>query len=246
MAKIEEMLKWNYAKAWKFFTENAFRRMIPETELYMRSMQVCLTEDLRGKEDARQKILNSLEIKGNSLILIDGSSLNGKSTFANRLAKQINASIVDIDMICKEWIEEQQAKITNPIQNFSFLMNMDRLTDVYILENLERIIREKSQKGNVILVGAYMELIYRGIIARTLGKYFQQVISLYCCARTFKDVKAMKDQRDKEFGYSTETYDQAKAQYDYSKRLIQGDGIMLGFGMAASFITDNSVSDMFV
>lgn len=243
MAKIEEMNKWNYAKAWKFFTENAFGRLIPETELYMRSLPLCLTEDLRGQQNARDKILGS--IKGKTLILIDGASLNGKTTFANRLAKHINANIVDIDLICKDWIEAQQAKITNPVQRFSFMMNMDRLTDVYILDNLEKIIREKSQKGNVILVGSYMELIYRGIIAKTLGKYFQQVISLYCCARSFKEVKAMKEQRDKEFGYSVEVEEQILDQYNYSRRLLDGDGIMLGFGMAASFIADNSVSDMF-
>lgn len=48
MAKNGEMMNWNYAKAWKFFTANAFGRMIPETELYLRSLTSCLAEDIRG------------------------------------------------------------------------------------------------------------------------------------------------------------------------------------------------------
>lgn len=244
MAKIEEMVKWNYARAWKFFTENAFRRLIPETILYIRSLSLCLTEDVRGHSDAREKILNSL--KDNTLILIDGATLNGKTTFAKRLAKWTNTSVVDIDLLCKDWIETEIEKITNHVQKNSFIMNIDTLTDSYILENLERIIREKSKKGSVILVGSYMELIYRSIIVRTLGKYFQKVVSIYCCARTSKEVKIMKEQRDKEFGFSVETDAQILNEYNYSKRLLENNGVALGVGMAASFIVDNSVSDLFV
>lgn len=244
MANIEEMVKWNYARAWKFFNENAFGRLIPETVLYIGSLSLCQTEDVRGHYDAREKILNSL--KGKTLVLIDGASLNGKTTFAKRLGKRTNANVVDIDLLCKNWLEAESAKITNPVQNFSFMMNMDRLTDLYILENLERIVREKSKNGSVILVGSYMEVIYRSIIARTLGKYFQQVVSIYCCARTSKEVKNMKEKRDKEFGFSAETDAQVLELYNYSKRLLEKNGVALGIGMTASFIADNSVSDMFV
>lgn len=244
MAKNGEMMNWNYAKAWKFFTANALGRMIPETELYLRSLTSCLAEDIRGDSEARKKILSALN-KEKTLILIDGASMNGKTTLSKRLAKTIGASVVDIDLLCKDWIEKEQAKITNPFQQFTLMMNMERLTDVYILENLERIVREKAKKGSVILVGCYMEVIYRAIIARTLGKYFQQTVSIYCCSRSFKDVKAMKTNREKEFGYSVETDEEVMEQYNYSKRLLDDKGVMLGFGMAASFVSDNSVSDMF-
>ena len=144
MVSLEEMIRWNYAKAWKFFTEYSVGRLIPETELYVRSMAPTLAEDLRGQSDAREKILNAVNVK--TLVLIDGGSLNGKTTFAKRLAKHINASVVDIDLLCKDWIEKEVEKFTNPIQRMAFLMNMDRLTDEYLLKNLERIIKEKSKK----------------------------------------------------------------------------------------------------
>jgi len=242
--KIEQMSQWNYQKAWNFFSENAFNRLIPETVLYIRSLTHCPTEDLRNDKDARSKILEALKKK--SLILIDGSSLNGKTTFAKRLAKHIEADIVDIDLICKDWIEQQVKKNRNPIEQFSFVVNMDRLTDTYILENLEKIIQKKSKKGNVILVGCYIEVIYRAIIAKSLGKYFDQVVSIYCCAKSFNKIMMMKKKRDEEFGFSPENEDQKILfEYNYSKRLIQDNGIMLGFGMTSSFIADTGISDMF-
>jgi len=244
MIKIEQMNKWNYQEAWNFFSKNSFNRLIPEAELYVRSLTHCSTEDLRNDKDARKKILEVL--KKNSLILIDGSSLNGKTTFAKRLAKHIKADVVDIDLICKDWIEQQVEKTSNPIKKLSFLMDMDRLTDVYILDNLEKIIQKKSQNGNVILVGCYIEVVYRAIIAKTLGKYFDQVVSIYCCAKSFNKIMMMKKKRDDEFGFSPENEDQKILfEYNYSKRLLQDNGIMLGFGMASSFIADTGISDMF-
>lgn len=59
-----------------------------------------------------------------------------------------------------------------------------------------------------------MEVIYRTIIARTLGKYFEQTISIYCCAKKFKDVIRMKESREKEFGYSVITLESIKKQYE--------------------------------
>ncbi len=243
MATIAEMNKWNYAKAWKFFTENACNRLIPESKLYVRSMDLCQTIDIRNDKDAREKILASIKCK--TLILIDGATLNGKSTFAERLAHIIGATIVDIDIICKDWIEEQHAKITDPMQKMLFLMDMDKNTDIYILQNLERIIKDKSN-GNVILVGSYMEVIYRTIIAKTLGKYFDQVVSIYCCAQNFTDIKMMHKKRVAQFGFELESEEELISEYNYSKTLLDYNGIMLGVGMAASFIADISVSDMFV
>lgn len=247
MPKLEEMSKWNYAKAWKFFTENAFNCCIPETQTYLASTTLCRTQDLRFtpyNERARETILESLQKK--TLVLIDGATLNGKSTLSERISSHIKGNIVDIDLICAAWVEEQLSQFVNPVWRMSFIMNINRLTDDYILSNLEKIVQEKSRKGTVILVGSYMEVIYRGIISKTLGKYFDQVVSIYCVAKTFSEVKRMKQKRDREFAISAITDEQVLNQYNYSKRLLKDNGIMLGIGMNHSFITDNSVSDLFL
>lgn len=73
------------------------------------------------------------------MILIDGASLNGKTTLANRLAKNIDATVIDIDLICKDWLEEQLAKTKSPAEKFQLLLQMDKMTDIYILEILEKL-----------------------------------------------------------------------------------------------------------
>lgn len=245
MKTIEEMKNWNYETACNYFSENAFHCYIPETELYITSLETSPAEDLRGDKQAYEKIMNTLSNK-KTLILVDGSSLNGKTTFAQRLVKKIKGNIIDIDLICKDWIEKQISKITNPIQRYYFLGKMDELTDIYIIKNLENIVKDNSKKGSVILVGCYMEPIFRTIVARTLGKYFNQVVSIYFCAKSFDDIKKLKNKRDEEFGFSAEDEETIFKQYEYSKELVDFDqGIMLGFGMTKSFISDSKVSDMF-
>lgn len=243
MFNIEEMNKWNYYKAWEFFTNNAFNRYIPETELYVRSLKFGKTIDLRDDKDARKKILES--IKPKTLILFDGGTLNGKTTFAERLARNIGAQVVDIDIICKKWLDQKIEKL-NDFERYLFALKVDELTSIYILKNLENIIKAKSN-NSVILVGSYMEVIYRSIIVKTLGKYFSQAVSIYCCSKTFKEVEMMLRMREKDYGVVIPDM-KAKAleEYNYSKRLLASDGLMLSLGMEASFIADITVSNMFV
>ena len=178
------------------------------------------------------------------MILIDGSSLNGKTTFSERLAQSIGAQVVDIDIICKNWIDNQM-KNKNDIERYLFALKTDELTDLYILKNLEDIIKKKSN-NSVILLGMYMEVIYRSIIVNTLGKYFNQVVSIYFCSKTFKEVEMMLKMRQKEYGFIPNEKDIVFHEYNYSKRLLMSDGLMLSIGMDASFIADITVSNMFV
>lgn len=243
MYTMEEMNNWDYATALEFFNKNAVGQYIPETQMYVESLKKCKTIDIRNDADAREKILQSLKSK--SLILMDGSSLNGKSTFAKRLARMIDAEVVDIDMLCIEWLEkERQGKSRIEVLEIAYKLN--ELTDLYLLNNLENIIKEKSTKS-VILVGAYLEVIYRSIIAKTLGKYFDQVVSLYCCAKRMIDLKFFMRKRDEEFGSATNPIMETKIieDYKYAKRLLASDGIALGIGMAASFIADITTINMF-
>lgn len=93
---LEEMNAWNYSEAWTFFTKNAIGIEIPETSEYVYSLATIPSIDLRECSKAK-KILRKF-IFGNTLVLIDGASNSGKTTFAKRLANDVGASIVDIDM----------------------------------------------------------------------------------------------------------------------------------------------------
>lgn len=240
MISLLEMEKWNYKTAWEFFTREAFQKYIPETEIYIRSLPLSETFDLRRNYQARSIIMNS--INKNSLILIDGPSASGKTTFAKRLAKKTNAIIVDIDLLCIDWLNKQDKK------NIYALIDFDRLTDQYLLDELENIIKEKSRYNRpVILVGFYMEIIYRSIIARTLGKYFQKMISIVCCEESFEKVVKMIESRNQKF--RTNLPNEKKNtldQYNFVKEFVDSNSrIFLGVGMDMSFIVDTEVSDMF-
>lgn len=242
MVTIQEMEGWNYEKAWGFFKMFA-GKYIPELSLYVRSLEPCKTVDIREDSCARQRILDVINSK--TLILIDGSSSSGKSTFANRLANKTGAKVIDIDIICMEWFDKQ-LKNKNQIEQMMLVLKMNELTDKFILENLEKII-EKESSNSVILVGAYLDVIYRTIIAKTLGKYFEKVVSIYLCAKDSEEVKMMHRQRCNQFGSDlVQAESKILEHYEYSKRLLVQNGIWLGFGMTASFIADISVSDMFI
>lgn len=246
MFSIEEMRKWDYKTALKFFNENAVLKYCEEAQVYVRDSNISQTIDLRDDKNAREKILASLKSK--TLVLVDGSSLSGKSTFAKRLAPIIDANIVDIDIICQEFLHEQ-LRSSNNSERFLFLSGydyFDKLSDQFLENNLENIIREKSTHS-VILVGSYMELLYRTVIAKTLGKYFSQVVSIYFNQKNFKDVSMMLKKRNIEFGYEEEyMLDNILENYRYAQRLLESGGILLGIEMNASFISDTYVSDMFM
>lgn len=246
MITLTEMMKWNYKKAWQFFTENAVQRYIPESEYYIRSLNYVPTIDLRDNRKAKEIITQ--KISSNTLILIDGPSANGKTTFAYRISQHINGIVIDIDLLCQEWIETHLKALKSYSEKIKFVEHMDELTDNYILDELENIIREKSKSNKpVILVGLYLEVIYRSIIARTLGKYFEKVVSLLCCEKSFEQVKKFIQSRNAEFkrvlpgAFST-----CAKEYVIAQNLLSIDNRdFLGAGMTASFIVDSEVSNMF-
>lgn len=245
MITLEEMTKWDYKTAWEYFTKNALGKYIPETKIYIESLPMVQTIDLRRNK--RAKSIISQCITSHTFVLIDGGSANGKTTFANRLAKQFNAEIIDIDMICKECMDKLLASTRNDMEISYIFQKFDELTDQYIFDNLERIVQEKSQLGKpVILVGCYLEIIYRSIIARTLGKYFEKIVSLFCCEETFEQVERfVLNREDDKILYNRERAI-CMQQYNFATMLVQKQNIrVLGIGMSSSFVINSRVSNRF-
>ncbi len=242
------MNKWNYKQANKFFAQNTPTHAVPETEVYIRSLPWVPTQDIRRMNNLDLSVVLGA-ITNRSMILVDGPSNNGKSTFAKRLAKKINAEVIDIDILCVEWMEKQSKTIQNEFERVMMLLQMDQMTDKYLEDNMERIIRQKSTLNRpVILVGMFVDLIARSIVVKTLGKYFDNVISILVCENTYKDMQKLIRFRDKEMGWSRESDNEdCKRQFEYTQRLIAHAGAMqFGFGMRKSFIINTRVSDMFL
>lgn len=244
MKIYNRIVKWNYKTAWKFFTEEAYMRYIPETEIYIKSLPVTETLDLRDNPKSGEILLEA--IKPSSLLIVDGGSSNGKTTFAFELAKKVDGTVVDIDLLCKDWIEEHLKNAKSQLELFYIKYNADSLTDAYLLDNLEGIIHKKSlSKKPVILVVYYKELIYRSILARTLGKYFDEVISLVCCEKDFKQVKKFIKKRQQEYGPGIPNeIEMSFQQWNLVNEFINcQNGFFLGIGMDKSFVIDSKVTD---
>ena len=242
----KEIISWDYKTAWKFFTENAYKRCIPETETYVLSLPTSRLLDLRDNPRSSEILLDS--IKPSTFIIIDGASANGKTTAAYRLAKKVDAIVVDIDLLCKEFIDNNLRQAKSKLEIVKILSNAHSITDEYILNNIEKIIYQKSlSKKPVILVGFYIEVIYRAILARTLGKYFENVVSIICCEKNFKQVENFIKKRAKEYGSGVPGQNEIEMcfiQWEQTNNLInQERGRLLGFGMNYSFVVDSKVVD---
>ena len=240
----KNITKLNYKEAWEYFSKNTVNQPIEEATKYLATLRRALTADVRKEEQAKEKILRTMTPR--TLIFVDGASLNGKTTFATRLAKQIDGILVDIDLVCVEWLNSQLQRCKTRQQIMQVLVCSNKATDEYLLNNLENLISNYSKEGKpVILVGYYVEVIYRGVVARTLGKYFENIVSLFCCELNFHKVEQFMKIRESEFLTKARRED-ILAQYLLAqKRINLEGGRLLGFGMDHSFVVNSTVSDMF-
>lgn len=254
MKTLEEMNNWSYKEAFYFFNNNAVQQFIPESREYVMSLRPCVTMDLREGNKYSLDTKKSCDIilgaiTSQTLILVDGNSASGKSTFSKRLAKKLDAEVLDIDLMCKDFIEESIANCKNEFERMVVLMKMEQATDELIYNELEKRIAEMSKLNKpVILVGMYLEAIYRSVVVKTLGRYFQNVVSIFCLEKSFKIVEKMIKSRREEFKEQIRgERKRVLEEYERASFLAnEADGIWLSLGMRYSFIIDISISDMFI
>lgn len=253
MKTIEEMNQWSYKQAYTFFYETNWDETsntineVPEVASYLLSVKAVQTFDLRSRPEYIETALYSRDYS-NTLIFIDGPSCSGKSTLAERIANRIDAEIVDIDLICLEWFNKKLELEKNPFKRNLIIDDMKTLTDEYLLNNIEEIIIQKSKMNKpVILVGMYLSLLFRTIVVKTLGRYFNDVTSIFCFEESFGIVKKLIDSRNKDFKQEivdNMIYNSIYEDYLYAKMIVEEkNGLLLGAGMNLSFIVDTKVSD---
>lgn len=248
MTDLTEMIKWNYKETKNFFDTRAIGTDIPETKIYIDSLiGSSQTVDIRSKNEHHE--LTQELTSTQCFIIIDGPSNSGKSTFARRLANAINAEIVDIDLLCYDYLQNRINQCKNYMEVLMAYHNIDQETDEFILNNLEDIIAEKAKKSKtVILVGMYLEPIYRCILARTLGKYFKRTVSLFCLEYCFGEIQKMQRSRANEFGGKTMPGEIEKLhrQYMLAKEFASmEDGKILAAGVDSSYLVNTTVSNWY-
>lgn len=225
--EMNKMLnEMSYETAWRFFSNESENGQI--INLYLSSFKSCVTEDLRGGKNTFKRIIDSISGK-KSLMLIDGASCTGKSTLASKISKTIDATIIDIDTIYTQWF-------ISHLHNVSIDLDMG---DEYILKNLQKIIERASNKGSVILVGKYLNIVHRSIISKTLGQYFEQVVSILMIPKDITELTILVESRNKQTKLTDESINNIVWEYAYSVRMLKDLRNYIGIGMTVSFVVNS-------
>ena len=239
---IDEIRSWNYAKTWTYFQITTASGVTEKFAEYAANLPQGNVSDFRGMSMPRE-ILDKY-VEEHKLIILDGTSLSGKTTFAKKLAKEYGINIVDVDEYLIKWLKEiVNAPLTaaakeRKIRNFKLTAN-DRLTN-----ELEDILLKESDGGkkSVILVGVFIYDMQRFVVADKLGRLFGGAIS-FMLHEPMKMIKKRISERDKQFGSSTPENSMARIEKDYFvvSQVLSNEITMkyLGIGLEESFVVDH-------
>ncbi|MBQ6860611.1 MAG: hypothetical protein IJO08_03085 [Clostridia bacterium] len=183
---VQEMLSWNYQKAMTTYDEflrnmgNARGEALADD--FMSYLQVVAnrrysqvrdyTKFPREGEKYVAEIIQSS--KHGTLIIVDGESGTGKSTFAKKLCQKEDFFLFDLDEYAAKLLTEYL------FSGDAGMIFFDQKQDELLRQHTERIIKEGSNNGQktTVMVACFRNVVYRTIIAHTLGKYFEKVISI--------------------------------------------------------------------
>ena len=239
MPSLKEMQEWNYAEASDYFYINKNSRS-NEANAYMNFIaKRSEVRDIRGKSGVPEEAYHE-----SWLIVIDGASCSGKTTTAKEIKNQFpdTTEIADIDEICLLWMKEKQKEYRNRIELLKFYQNYDNLSTIYLKDNLESIVERASNGGkkSVIVVGTFLEMIFRGYMGTTLGKHFKKVMYL-TMHEPLEKIRKNNQKRDKEFHLKTtpELWMGICGQYAYIEKVLSVCPSGFGIGADVSLIINS-------
>ena len=176
-----EMLDWNYEKVFDFFMASPESTSIRTLDLARGYIQQVMalryvpTYDFVDRDGAAKDALKKLlqAAKKKALIVIDGASGVGKTTFARKLCEKEGYVLFDFD-------ERATAFFTEHLKNGVGGILSDEFLDVLLKTRIEETIKKESDnyKKTVVLVGAFRNVVFRTIIAHTIGKHFDLALSI--------------------------------------------------------------------
>ena len=241
MPNLKKMKRMNYAEAWTFFMENK-RMGAPEAMDYLKYIsRKTFVDDVRGKAIPFDELY-----KGGWLIIVDGVSCSGKTTTAKKIAEQFpeTVEIIDIDYLFGAWLQREAEKIPNKEERKFFVKKAEKQGDEYLKLNLENLVENRAKEGKtVIIVGCFLETIYRAVVGTVLGKYFEKV-AIFTIYEEMETVNKYIEKRENTFGNPGGTLlakqiSETSRQISFLKRVIDTQSFVLGFGADKSFIINN-------
>lgn len=247
MPSLEEMRNWNYGEAWEYFMESNNYASEEAIQYFRNIAKKCRVSDIRSRK-SETKIPEEM-YRGGWLILIDGESCSGKTTIAEGIKSKYpdTVSILDIDIVCFEWIDEKIQKLTSENEKKKFLISAREMSDEYLKMEFENLVKKESDNGKktVIIVGCFLETVFRAIIGTVLGKHFEKV-AFFTVHEKLHRLEKYFQKREKEFGnydvgsmVSITQFAETMRQYNFLEQVVTKEHLhQLGIGCDISFIID--------
>ena len=241
MPSLKKMKKMNYAEALEFFMGKG-RMGSPEAMDYLKYIsRKTFVYDMRGKEISFNEIY-----KGGWLIILDGVSCSGKSTTAKKIAENFpeTAEVIDVDYLFNAWLHKEAENITSEEEKRIFLNRAKKQGDDYLKLNLENLIANRAEEGKtVVLVGCFLETIYRAFLGTIFGRYFDKV-AIFTIYEEMATLKKYQESRETNLNnpggkVSPEQIDETSKQYDFLTKVINLQQFVLGFGADVSLIINS-------
>ena len=242
MPNLKKLKKMNYAEAWEYFMQSE-RMGSQEAMDYLKYIaRKTFVIDLRGKSITFDEKI----YEGGWLIVLDGVSCSGKSTIAKKIAErfQETVEVIDVDYLFFGWVNRELAKITTKDEKEAFWEKIEKQGEEYLKLNLENIVSNRAEEGKtIILVGCFLETIYRAFIGTTLGRYFKSV-AFFTIYEEIETLKKYWKKREEDFNNPggkllKEQIEETSRQLSFLKQVIAEQPVVLGFGADLSILIDH-------
>ena len=242
MSNLKKLKEMSYKEAYEYFMESG-KILSNDAEDYLmyiaREASVC--DDIRGKSGIPKEVY-----KGGWLLVIDGPSCSGKSTMAKEIEKKFpeTVDVFDIDEVLLDWGKKKMSEIPNKIDQIIFAATAEKMAIEYLKRNMESLIAARAKNGKtIVLVGCFLDFIYRSIIGVTLGKYFNKVVFFTIYE---EEAKLREYQQKREMDYNNPSGEisprqiaETSRQADFLKNTIELQLSALGLGADLSFLINN-------
>lgn len=245
MKNIETM---DFAKTWRHFQETTYAGVTEEFASYAGSLTRCDVQDFRGKPFDKGLLDNC--IKKNRFILIDGTSLAGKSSFAKKIAEEYGINVVDVDEYCLRWLEEITKKPLSRDAMIRKVLEFPKEAAERITNELESIVLSQSDGGKkaVILVGVFIYDMQRFVTLDKIGRHFSGVTSilLYEPLETLKK-RFTKRGREYSGDFRSENFDKVRKDFNVVNLMLKSQLTKkyLGIGATESYVLDSKSTSVF-
>ena len=225
---LKEVREMNYWQATSYFVDGMHYTDDVAIKYMQEEVFHGVVYDVRGQE-IDEKVMRDIG-KGGYFVLVDGLSCTGKTSFAEMLKKRYDVEVMDIDYLSAEYARRViNYKFSRfPVsmraymkENFTKIFEME--TDNYIHSVFEQDVKKAAKTGKtVVVVGMYLDIITRAVVADKLGKYCKSTVG-FVFHEDWETIIRREKERDIKYGtkdVSKQAIERDKKPYEYMQKAL--------------------------